>query len=138
MTAKEYLKEIRVYARAIQRMKRRIKEMDEDLYTIGGFDYSRDRVQNQVPGDLLSDKVIRLIELQKKYMKTVDAYYAGLIERERQIMDLPKPSHRQILVTLYVDGMSLSEAANEMGLSYYRACHVHGEALMEFSKKFLS
>ena len=137
MTAKEYLREIRKYRNSKRRLQRKIKELNEDLYTIGGFDYSRDRVQNDTPKDLISDKVMRLIDLQRKYERSVIVYNEELALRENQIMSLDKESHREILGAIYLDYMSLKDAAYELGYSYHRACHIHGDALQVFAKKYL-
>lgn len=137
MTAKEYLKEIQGYRAAKRRLQRRIWELNEDLYTIGGFDYTRDRVQNAPPRDPLSDKVLKLIELQKKYIQAVTTYNNELEERERQIDGMEKRQHREILRLIYIDGLTIAETAEAMGLMYNSACHVHGKALQCFAKKFL-
>lgn len=137
MTAKEYLREIKKYRNAKRRLQRKVRELNADLFTIGGFDYSKDRVQNSMPKDVMSEKVMNLVELQRKYERAVLAYHEELNRREEQIMNMEKPSHRDILSAVYLDDMSLKDAAESMGYSYYRACHIHGDALLAFTKKYL-
>ena len=137
MTAKEYLMEIKKYRNAKRRLQRKIEELNADLYTIGGFDYSRDRVQNSMPKDVMSEKVMNLVELQRKYERAVLAYHEELNRRENQIMNMEKQSHRDILSAVYLEGMSLKEAACNLGYAYHWACHIHGHALLEFTKKYM-
>ena len=137
MTAKEYLQEIRKFDRYIEQ-----KQIEYDsLYRLrggaGGIDYSKDKVQTSPDGQGFPRISDRLVDLQSEINEAVDRFCQMKHERIDQIQQLPKVEYSEILFKRYVEYKSFEQIAYEMNYTYKYICQLHGEALIEFGKKFM-
>lgn len=140
MTAKEYLLEIQKYHFMVlnkENQLRRIRESVSQLLSIQGIRYDRDRVQTS-PQDPMSGNVAELIDAERELEKCIMEYNAVINRRVDQINSMDKTEHVIILSKRYLSDKTTNfqTIADDMGYSYDRACHIHGEALREFEKKF--
>lgn len=137
MTAKEYLKRIRKLDHDIDRKRYEFETLKKRRTYISGMDYTADRVQTSSDGEGFTSISDRLIDLQREINTEIDEYYDMRHKAINQIQSLSREEYSDILFRLYVQYQSLETIAGDLDKSYYRICHLHGEALQEFEKSFL-
>lgn len=69
-------------------------------------------------------------EILKQELKQFNDYKREIYEQLNQL----KPLYATVLHEKYVNGKSLEEVALVVHYSYYKTCHLNGEALNEFDK----
>ena len=133
MRAKEYLQQLRRLDTVIDQ---KIKELDDlkvKSTCIGGFDYSKERVQTSPSGDAPFVKpVLRMIELEQEINAEIDRFVDEKHEIINQIQALQNPKHIDILYKHYVEFKRLEIVAVEMNFTYQYIVELHGTALKEF------
>jgi hypothetical protein len=136
--AKEYLSQIEVLQAKIEQKRQRAKEYRELALTSGGFDYSKERVQTSNHGGQIENPVIRYISLEQEISEDVLNLQQIKDKITREIHNINNADFIKMLYKRYVECESLWSIAKDMGYSYDRIRHIHGEALKEFEKINLS
>ena len=116
---------------------KQLESIRESLSTLQAIDYSRDRIMTS-PKDTMPDRVGQVIDLEHDVVKAIEKYQAEKAVRITQILSLDSSLQKQILIHRYVDYMALQDIADLLGYSYEYICHVHGDALRDFAKKYLN
>lgn len=137
MKAKEYLQEIRKMDIAIDQKQIEYDTLRKSRTYIGGMDYSSERVQTSTDAAGFTKISDRLEDMQNEINGEIDQYHDMRHKCINQIQQLSKVEYIQVLFKRYVEYKSLETILGELKLSYYRICHIHGEALAEFEKRFL-
>lgn len=137
MTAKEYLREIKKIDVAIDQKQIEYDTLKRSRTYIGGMDYSDERVQTSVDGSGFTRISDKLADLQREINDEIDQWHDMRHDRINQIQQLSKVEYVDVLFRRYVQYQSLETIAGDLQKSYHRTCHLHGEALQEFEKKFL-
>lgn len=137
LTAKEYLREIRILDKRIDQKQREFDTLKRGRTYVGGMDYSQERVQASAGQGFvgLSDK---LVDMQREINGDIDQFNDIRHARINQIQQLSRIEYMDILFRRYVQYQSFETIASEMQYSYNYVCNLHGEALREFENKFLS
>lgn len=135
MTAKEYLSQIKMCRDAIERKRKQCERMRKHMTYLRGISYDRDKIQTS-PKDSLSETVVAIVQLEQDVEAAIFRYEFLVDRCINMIEGMSKRDHMRVLYARYVDEKDFETIACEMHLSYYRVCHIHGEALQEFSKKF--
>lgn len=135
MTAKQYLRQILKAQRNIQILtdeieERRTKLMSTAAPTLG------DKVQTSPSGDRFADMMAALADKEIQQAEMLYAYKLLRIQIIDQLMGLDSDVQVAVLRARYIQGKSLRIVAQEMHYSYDRICHIHGEALVSFIKKY--
>nr|DAL88895.1 MAG TPA: Protein of unknown function (DUF1492) [Caudoviricetes sp.] len=138
MKAKEYLLQIETLQTKIEQKRQRAKEYRELALTSGGFDYSKERVQTSNHGGQIENPVIRYISLEQEISEDVLNLQQIKDKITREIHNINNADFIKMLYKRYVECESLWSIAKDMGYSYDRIRHIHGEALKEFEKINLS
>jgi hypothetical protein len=138
MKAKEYLLQIETLQTKIEQKRQRAKEYRELALTSGGFDYSKERVQTSNLGGQIENPVIRYIALEQEISEDVLNLQQIKDKITREIHNINNADFIKMLYKRYVECESLWSIAKDMGYSYDRIRHIHGEALKEFEKINLS
>ena len=132
MTAKEELMQYK-YAR---------KKVDE---TLEEYQKYKDRAtkmtaimsENTQRSNLNSDKVgdnaIKMADISREYEERWLKAENKKLEVERRIEELLEP-YRTLLHKRYIEELNFEKIADDMGYSYVRITHLHGEALLEYEK----
>lgn len=82
--------------------------------------------------DKVGDNSSAMADLSRQYEERwIRAEQARLYVSGR-INELKKKIHRQVLMEKYIEGLKLEQIACNIGYSYDRTKHVHGEALEEY------
>ena len=137
MTAKEYLRTLRWTELSIETRKDELRRLDAEYTYLSGISYDRDRVQTSPSGDMFpqSDRRIDLTIKIREDILAMQRLRADIIGK---ITGLDNPLYSQVLLERYVNYLSFDDIAEKMHYSYVRITHIHGEALQEFTRKYLN
>lgn len=137
MRAKEYLQQLRRLDTVIDQ---KIKELDDlkvKSTCIGGFDYSKERVQTSPSGDTPYVRTVsRMIDLNEEINRDIDDFVDRKHKIINEIQSLENTKHIQILFKKYVEYKTFERISVEMNYTYQYIVLLHGYALKEFSQKY--
>lgn len=133
MKAKEYLQQLQRLDTMINQKIKELGDLRLMLQSVGGIDYSKERVQSSPSGDAPFVKpVLRMIELEQEINAEIDRFVDEKHEIINQIQALQNPKHIDILYKHYVEFKRLEIVAVEMNFTYQYIVELHGTALKEF------
>lgn len=133
MKAKEYLQQLQRLDTMINQKIKELGDLRLMLQSVGGIDYSKERVQSSPSGDAPFVKpVLRMIELEQEINTEIDRFVDEKHEIINQIQALQNPKHIDILYKHYVEFKRLEIVAVEMNFTYQYIVELHGTALKEF------
>lgn len=142
MTAKEYLNGIRRKRLHCLSLRERLSEIETQMSGLKAIVYDKDRVQAS-PSNKMEELFVKYDEITEKFMRSAIKYQKAVEKTERQINDMPKETHREILTLRYLKDdahgrqMTFEQIACTMHKSYEWVCHLHGHALKEFERMYL-
>lgn len=133
---KNFLMQIKLLDVKIKQKKEEYESLKELTQSVGGLDYSKDRVQTGfTSSDTLSNSIIRYIELEDEIKNDI----CELVELRHQVINmihsLGNEQYIEILYKRYLEYKSLELISVELGLSYDYVRHLHGEALASLKKQ---
>ena len=133
MKAKEYLQQLQRLDTMINQKIKELGGLRLMSQSVGGIDYSKERVQSSPSGDAPFVKpVLRMIELEQEINAEIDRFVDEKHEIINQIQALQNPKHIDILYKHYVEFKRLEIVAVEMNFTYQYIVELHGTALKEF------
>lgn len=133
MKAKEYLQQLQRLDTMINQKIKELGDLRLMSQSVGGIDYSKERVQFSPSGDAPFVKpVLRMIELEQEINAEIDRFVDEKHEIINQIQALQNPKHIDILYKHYVEFKRLEIVAVEMNFTYQYIVELHGTALKEF------
>lgn len=133
MKAKEYLQQLQRLDTMINQKIKELGDLRLMSQSVGGIDYSKERVQSSPSGDAPFVKpVLRMIELEQEINAEIDRFVYEKHEIINQIQALQNPKHIDILYKHYVEFKRLEIVAVEMNFTYQYIVELHGTALKEF------
>lgn len=133
MKAKKYLQQLQRLDTMINQKIKELGDLRLMSQSVGGIDYSEDRVQSSPSGDAPFVKpVLRMIELEQEINAEIDRFVDEKHEIINQIQALQNPKHIDILYKHYVEFKRLEIVAVEMNFTYQYIVELHGTALKEF------
>ena len=138
MRAKEYLSQVSMLNRRIANLQHLLEDLREKLTATGGTDYSRERVKSSPPQDMLSDRIVHIVDLEHRLDEQIDEYFDLRDLITAQINALEDERYIAVLGMKYLQGLTLAEVAEEMHYEYKWCCRLHGNALAAFEYKYLS
>ena len=140
MTAKEYLNQLRSLRLKTENKIKQCNSLRENLQFLKGIDYTRDKVQTSAC-DQLTETMVKLLDLERETIELIDRYNVMYNEGVSRINSLSKHEYTKILTLRYLeddkDKRKFESIACTINYSYVRTCHMHGEALQEFEKRYL-
>lgn len=134
--AKEYLGTIRIMDSMIANKVAERDHFREMLQSISCDAFS-ERVQTS-PTNRLERGIIRLEEMDEEIDSLMNRYMDQSAVVIKQIYDLGHADYSNLLHKRYIQNLSLRNIAKEMHVSYEWARHLHGNALVEFERKYLA
>ena len=137
MTAKEYLRTLRWTELSIETRKDELRRLDAEYTYLSGISYDRDRVQTSPSGDAFPQSD-RRIDLAIRIREDILAMQKLRTDIIGKITGLDNPLYSQVLLERYVNYLSFDDIADKMHYSYVRITHIRGEALQEFTHKYLN
>lgn len=135
MTAKQYLRQVRKAQLQIQRLNEEIEERRTAIQSTAAPIFG-DRVQTS-PSDHFAAAMAQLIDLDMRRAEEMLDYLILKDKISAQVRSIEPELYQTVLYKRYINAKSLRKIAEEEGYSYDWICHVHGDALLAFSKKFL-
>ena len=141
MTAKEYLSKVHTYRRAIRSTQQRLDELYTMASGVKAITYDKDRVQVS-PENRFEAFMAQIDEEASKMAAQIARYQREAAKRQRQIAELSKPEYSEVLELRYIETdkngcqYTLEQSSHMMHLSFHRVAHLHGEALLEFDRKY--
>lgn len=133
MKAKEYLQQLQRLDTMINQKIKELGDLRLMSQSVGGIDYSKERVQSSPSGDAPFVKpVLRMIELEQEINAEIDRFVDEKHEIINQIQALQNPKHIDILYKHHVEFKRLEIVAVEMNFTYQYIVELHGTALKEF------
>lgn len=136
MTAKQYLRQVRKAQLQIQRLTEEIEERRTAI-TSTAAPILGDRVQTS-PSDHFAAAMAQLMDMDMRRAEEMLDYLILKDKISEQVRSIEPELYQTVLYKRYINAMSLRKIAEEEGYSYDWICHVHGDALLAFSKKFLT
>lgn len=135
MTAKQYLRQLRKLERNILILTEEIEQRRSSL-TSTSAPIAGDKVQTSPGGDRFADLIAALADIELQQETLIGIYHSMRAEMVSQILSLDNDMQVTVLRSRYLLGKSLRIVAQETHYSYERICHIHGEALAAFTKKY--
>lgn len=136
MDARNYLRQIHKLETRISMRQRQIKDLRRSMAYLHSVDYSADRVQTSPTGSGFTDDAIRLADMELDIERKIHACEELRELIISQIEGMDDQRHIDVLSGVYVHRMDLMDIATEMKYDYYWVCHLHGEALKAFERKY--
>lgn len=137
MTAKEYLKKLQRLDTVITQKISELGDLRIMSRSVGGIDYSKERVQTSPFGDATFVKMIsRMCDLEVEINAEIDKFVEEKHKIINQIQNLKNPKHIDMLYKHYVEFKRLEVVAVEMNYTYQYARELHGLALQDFEKTY--
>lgn len=135
MTAKEYLQQLH---KADVMINQRIQEKADiraRISSIGGFDYTKERVQTSLSvGAGYEREIVKLIDLENEIDRLIDAYVDFKHRVIGQLHDLNNADQIKILYKRYVLGEKFEQIAVDLNFSIRNVYKIHVYGLQEFQK----
>ena len=132
MTAKEYLRQIRLLDDKINQRMQEAEEIRQLAYGLKAVEIRQDAVQTSPTGDTMTARVGRYVDIEREIDGMID-YFVGLKHRIiGEIQELSDRRYVDILFMRYVQYRSFEEIAVEMHYAYKWVCDLHGQALAAF------
>lgn len=136
MDARNYLRQIHKLETRISMRQRQIKDLRRSMAYLHSVDYSADRVQTSPTGSGFTTDAIRLADMELDIERKIKACEELRELIVSQIEGMDDQRHIDVLSGVYVHRMDLMDIATEMKYDYYWVCHLHGEALKAFERKY--
>lgn len=135
MTTKQYLNQI-------DRINRTIKNKLSEIYQLKtmvcSISVSSDesKVQTSSDKDKMGSAVAKIVDLENEINEIIDVY---AVKRERiisQIEAISDVMEYQVLFSRYIENKTFEQIAEDNEYSVRQIIRIHGNALVEFEKKF--
>lgn len=135
MTAKEYLRQIKMLSIKIKQLERELIEYRSTMALPAMAD--GEKVQTSRSGDNLQNSVLRALEMEDAIKNTLMDYLSLRREITGQIQGLDNPLHVEILYRRYCEFNPLEKIAVDLNYSYFYIKRQHGRALQNFAHRYL-
>ena len=137
MTAKNYLRQIRLLDQKISQRVEEAAELRQLAFGFHAVEIKEDAVQTSPDGDKLAEAVGRYVDMEEEIDRMIDDFVDLKHKIIGQIQTLDDDRLMTLLHLRYVNYMSFEKIAVEMGYTYQWVCELHGQALQAFQKTVL-
>ena len=138
MTAKEYLRQLWHLDRRINIRLQELKRLKADI-GIRQMPNNPDRVTGSgCPQDPVADTVVRIADLERRLNDQVDRYINLKAKIMEQIDGMESQTYQDILTCRYVLMQNWEQVAVSMKYTERQCYRIHGRALQEFTRLYLS
>lgn len=135
MTTKNYLSQIERLDKMIQNKLSEIYRLKTMACSVSVSSES-ERVQTSPDKDRLGSTVSKIVDLEKETDSLVDSFIEKRKHIIEQIDGMEDIRMYNVLSAKYVNGKNFDEIAKEMAYSRMQINRIHGNALVEFEKKY--
>ena len=135
MTTKQYLNQIARINRMINNKLAEIYQLKTMVCSIS-ISMNEDKVQTSQGNDILGNAVAKIIDLENEINKAIDAYVDKKEHIISQIDSIQEIMEYQVLFSRYIEFKTFEQIAADNNYSVRQILRIHGNALVEFEKKF--
>lgn len=137
MKAKEYLKKLQRLDTVTTQKISELGDLRMKLCSVGGIDYSKERVQTSPSGDASFVNAIgRITDLESEINREIDNFVDEKHKIINQIQGLKNSDYITLLFKRYVEFKKFETIAVEMNFTYQYILNMHGYALREFETTY--
>lgn len=135
MTTKEYLSQVRIIDKRINRKTDEVNRLKQLAVSIG-LDMTKERVQTSGSKDRVGNSAASIVDAQNDAMRYIDDCIRLRTTIVNQINSLDKPIYSDILYLRFIKGMKHKDIAEELSYSLIHIRHMQTEALTAFEDRF--
>lgn len=135
MTAKEYLQQVKRKDAAINNLQRDKEGLILMMYSLGSSG-DGERVQSSRNNDKFGTLYSRIDEKEREITEKIDALINFRLKVSSEINTLTDDRYISILHKRYICSESWERIAIDMQYNVRYVQHLHGQALIEFEKKY--
>lgn len=137
MTGKKYLNQLLLCRNVINNDVRRLDELKELALTTGSKELKQDVVQKSLKNAGLEDTVGKYVDFELKIIEEVKNYQKLKEKIIQEIYHMDADiKYIELLILRYSQEQRFEEISTNMGYSYERIRHMHGEALKYFENTY--
>ena len=133
MSSKEFLNKMRYIDMMINCKLEQVAELRSMLLP-GAVRYDKDKIQTSPSADVISDTMLKIMELEEKINADIDKLVEMKIVARDKIERMENNVEKVILYKRYFGNESFENIAVECGYSWRHIHRLHGEALKNFDK----
>ena len=137
MTTKQYLNQIHRIDKMINNKLSEIYQLKNLACSISVSNDS-DRVQTSTNKDPLGNAVSKIVDLENEVNDCIDKFSNKRRIIIEQIDNMENDIHYQLLFSRYIEHKTFEKIADDNGYSVRQIIRIHGDALVEFEKKYCS
>lgn len=135
MTTKQYLNQIARINRMINNKLAEIYQLKTMVCSIS-VSANEDKVQSSSDKDKLGSSVAKIVDLENEINKAIDVYVDKKERIVSQIDSIKDIMEYQVLFSRYIEYKTFEQIAEDNDYSVRQILRIHGNALVEFEKKF--
>ena len=135
MTTKQYLNQIDRINRMINNKLAEIYQLKTMVCSIS-VSANEDKVQSSSDKDKLGSSVAKIVDLENEINKAIDVYVDKKEKIVAQIDSVKDIMEYQVLFSRYIEHKTFEQIAEDNDYSVRQILRIHGNALVEFEKKF--
>ena len=114
-----------------------VKLLKKDYLTHGiNVSVNEDKVQSSSDKDKLGSAVAKIVDLENEINKAIDIYVDKKERIVSQIDSVKDIMEYQVLFSRYIEHKTFEQIAEDNDYSVRQILRIHGNALVEFEKKF--
>ena len=136
LTAKEYLEQVKKKDARIDNLIKDKEALRDKLYSVGGFDYSKERVQASPDQDKFGTIYALIDEKEDEITRKIDELINFKMKVTDMINDLSDERYIAVLHKKYVQFRSWEYIAIEMGYNTRYVQQLNGQALLQFYDRY--
>ena len=135
MTTKQYLNQIDRINRMINNKLAEVYQLKTMVCSIS-VSVNEDKVQSSSDKDKLGSAVAKIVDLENEINKAIDVYVEKKDRIVSQIDSVKDIMEYQVLFSRYIEHKTFEQIAEDNDYSVRQILRIHGNALVEFEKKF--
>lgn len=128
MTKDELINIIRLNDRIESKLRQK-EELKSTMYSIGGIDYSKDRVQTSKV-NTTEDLIIKIVDFEEEITRSIDSLI-DLKQGASKVIDQIDGVYGTVLEMRYLECMRWEEIAYRLNYSMQHVYRIHGQALLK-------
>lgn len=133
MTAKEMLKQVKLYDVQIQNKLVEIQNL-RNLVTSITSSLESEPVSGTKNNDKIGSIIARIVDMERELDQDIDRYVDFRQHVSKIIEKMKEPIQIQVLRKRYFEYESWVEISNDLGFSYQWTCKIHGRALQAMER----
>lgn len=135
LSARQYLGQLEEIDISINQELEQLAAMRSNIFSTGGIDYSKDRVQTS-PTNAIEEQMCAYVDFAEKLNRHIDKFVDAKQKIIDEIRGLHQKNYIDILFRVYVQRKSIRQAAGEMQMSYSYAVQIHKRGLKLFEETY--